>query len=53
MDWTDLVIELERRALGWYVVYAGTILFIGAKADAVTVATWCAKQWRVTVRAKE
>lgn len=44
------MIEVERRALGWYVVYAGTILFIGAKAEAVTAAKWCAKKWRVKVR---
>ena len=42
-------ITVERRDGAWWVLYAGTVLFIGEKADAVARAKACAKAWSVDV----
>lgn len=47
------MIEIEKRPLGWYAIYAGCILLIGTKAEATAIAKACAKEWRVKWTVKE
>ena len=42
-------ITVERHADEWWVLYAGTVLFIGDRAECVARAKACAKTWRVDV----